>query len=1779
MSEKRSKRKKNPSTMATIKTTTTARKRTITRRQQHIEDIRKHKFSIGEEEQPPNPLTKDLHHAVTNLSAELYTKDLHFLMELIQNAEDNEYLPGVEPTLEFVVTSVDITGFGAPATLLVFNNEIGFSAKNMESICSVGRSTKKGLRDKGFIGEKGIGFKSVFLVTAWPHIFSNGYQVRFNEMPNKDCGVGYVVPEWIDDKPTVSDIQQIYGNRKVLPKTTIILPLKPEKVAAVRKQLSEVHPEVLLFLCKIKRLSIQEHNGESPAMDPVSAISMSSETNLTSSTSQGADSRIVNLSVKGTDFDKATCCYYIWRQTFPVNAKSQVSGRKDIKEWVISLAFPSGDRLKRGASSVGIFAFLPTAMVTNYPFIVQADFKLASSRETILLDNKWNLGILDLVPSCFVNALMTCMKSAKACRLFSTPQFLEFLPTEQSPIKELEMVRQSIRTMVQAERILPCESFLDEQETFCQPTKAMRILPEFRKILVHLKECGVPLNEISSIGMFVLHASLDHKEYDGILDFLGVPSVGKNYCWYGRFIRDCNIMSEVPVDVYMELLCFFADNCRIIPSRHLNNAPLLKYVALNGEVRSCSISQVKKEAIKMHLILEARKHAWINKWNVEMGCPNNLFFLPNATVTALAGHERHYFLRRWLVKMGVIVTSVSQYCLALAKFAAEKKDPKIAVSLSHLVYHSKLKYYIGMYEVFDIFRSLPIVDRSGKVHIRTKTLVPASGSNWEKLFGSENPFAEQSIKVKTEIGESEFVDEYVELGEVYTKAANFAGESATKEKFLDFLANHTGALDLPYIPPPNTALQVAYTQLTSDQAILLLDWIHIMITKGYNMPPRFIESIRNGKWVKTHRGFSPPTHCLLCNETEESTLLEMGDIHQLFPIIDQEFYMGKITKFKDELELIGVQIGSENMYQLIIKLLEANALSSMGREWAIFLLKFVRHSKVNHMLNQNFLKAVREGKWLKTNRGYNTPVGSIFLISDAVAILQIASLPVIDQAFYEGQMDCFADELNLMGVVVDREGVFRLILDNFQFPKELSTLTRDSIFLILDCIKHLGPAAFGVLQKIRELPWMKTSSGFKCPTETLLPNHKWGHLLSVVPLPIIDETHYGIELKLYKAELKAIGVAVDLDGVFKMLSDQFKFSLSSGRLTNVHVISTLNCMKCMGKKKPSQLFELRSCLMGDKWLKTSHGYKYTSESVLFDSKWGTIAQFVNLPLIDESFYGNDIYLYKDQLKMLGVVVDFSEGAHFVARGLCLPKEPALLTADSALSLLQCVKSLRMNSSGLFLLKDLVDKLRGSKWMKTHIGYRYPEESLLFDPEWTCYLEKFDAPFIDECFYKNFPSLSMEDLKAVGVKVDIEEACKLISRILNSHTQTCVIMRIYKFLNRFKWIQRVPDPSLQIWIPDPLDHSCGTWVNSRNCVIHDRDSLFGSRLHALDKYYETELSSFLRVAFRVAEFPCLGDYVKLWNHWVSSHHEMSQAECSSFWKYISENWNSVTEEILKTSITMLPACCPRGETIQIRLMQKNEILIPDDLQLRRLFANSSVKPIFTWYPQSDSSSLSPSKLSEIYSSLGVRKLSKSVQFNWNCPSSVSNKFEEVDSKNCLIGKGLIKIVLGFLASPQVNTTAEERNKIANTLLDISVVLAGEPLEVSYRLQIPSLDNPLSAKTRRLVMWDKSSNRLIVYNSCLKHLKNNIEFVIDFALAVSEGLLPNRADDADRLCKIIQTGLAFEFKEDAVDFLLMRENLELSATDRDFLSTAFPCPSESSSPLQSAGNKATCKAYLC
>lgn len=81
-------------------------------------------------------------------------------------------------------------------------------------------------------------------MSSQPYIFSNGYRVIFLEEPNRDCDIGYIVPQWVSGQPSLSSILDVYGLPDVSPKTTIILPLKPEKVEAVREQLSQLCPEI-----------------------------------------------------------------------------------------------------------------------------------------------------------------------------------------------------------------------------------------------------------------------------------------------------------------------------------------------------------------------------------------------------------------------------------------------------------------------------------------------------------------------------------------------------------------------------------------------------------------------------------------------------------------------------------------------------------------------------------------------------------------------------------------------------------------------------------------------------------------------------------------------------------------------------------------------------------------------------------------------------------------------------------------------------------------------------------------------------------------------------------------------------------------------------------------------------------------------------------------------------------------------------------------------------------------------------------------------------------------------------------------------------------------------------------------------------------------------------------------------------------------------------------------------------------------------------------------------
>ncbi|KAE8123810.1 hypothetical protein FH972_018734 [Carpinus fangiana] len=1701
---------------------------------EHVEDIRRTKFSIGGE---PNPLTEDLHQAVKNLSAELYAKDVHFLMELIQNAEDNDYLEDRPPSLEFVLTSEDITATGAPHTLLIFNNEKGFSPKNIDSICSIGRSTKKGYRKRGYIGEKGIGFKSVFLVTSQPYIFSNGYQIRFNEEPCPHCNLGYIVPEWVEENPTLSDINQIYGSGNTLPTTTIVLPLKPDKVKPVKQQLSSIHPEILLFLSKIKRFSVKEHNKDAK-LNTISAIAITSETDLVTKKSIDAESYTLHLSTDENEDEGSgkECSYYMWKQRFPVRQENKVERRMEVEEWVITLAFPFQERLDRGMSSPGVYAFLPTEMVTNFPFIIQADFLLASSRETILLDNKWNKGILDCVPSAFVNALVLLIRTSENAPVSSLAPMFKFIPVNSSSYKELNTVRESIEAKLVEENIIPSESYT-QQKFFHKPREVGRLMPAFWNILEKARKQGVSLLDLSSHGKYILSSGLDRKEYDHVLSFLGVGYVNNN--WYAKCIRSSNLVAGVSEELYMDILLFVADNWTSkFDCSDIKNIPLIKYVGGDGDVSLCSMNECTPGNRQRVVSLSQQYNmaSWLIDWNKEFRCVGNRFFVPKSTQEALSSFSKRVTVWEWL-RSHVKISVVKVYDYAVHLNDHLKKDRKLAVAFVHFLCHSFSKNHFSESEVRNLSDSMPLVDNYGNLITQRKgVLVPANGSKWVGLIGS-NPWR----------GEG-----YVELGEDYLRPGHFAGKFTSGEQLLEFLKPHVAASDIPLISPPNAAIPAFSAPLTNQNAFLLLDWIRNLKPRKGGIPEKFLKSIREGNWLRVIANgcscYRPPSQSFMFTSWL-GNILQNGSVLVDIPLIDQSFYGDRMNEYKEELKTIGVMFGYGEACEFIGKhLMSLAAFSTLTRDHVLSVLNFIRFLTEKILPLDKFINSIKEKRWLRTSNGVRSPVGSVLFDHEWRTASKISYIPFIDTNYYGEEILAFKKELKSLGVLIGFCGSYKLVVDNLKSSSRLTSLTSDAVLLVLECLRH-SESPNKLVEALRGAKCFKTNIGYKSPGECFLFDPQWGCILQVFKgFPLFDNDFYGSSIFYYRNELKQTGVKVDFEEAVKVFAQSFRQQASSMR--KEYVLSFLSCyrqLKDTPYKFPS---DLKKYIREEKWLRTRLGdCRSPSNCILFGPDWQSISPITLLPFIDDSdnYYGKGIHEYKKELKMMGVVVDLKDGVKSVVAGLYFPQDPACIAPGNVLTLLECIRILLKDKNYSF--PENFRKVVSQKWLKTCVGYRPPDECLMFDSSWGSYLKQTDGPFLDEGFYGSSITSYKEELNEIGVTVDVKKGCQLIARHLDFLLEFPTIVRVYNYLSEFQW---APDSEAakMIWIPNGSQN--GNWVSPGECVLHDKDGLFSVQFQVLEKYYEPKLLSFFSGAFHVRYNPSVDDYCMLWKVWESSGHPLQRADCCKFWVYVSKHWSAKTERTLADSLVKLPV---GSGSDGVLLSNKHDVFIADDLQIKDLFEQSSPQPIFVWYPQQSLPSLPRTKLLEIYRKIGVRTISESVQKEESSLVDVAH-LNEVNPMEILIKKGLVRLILGFLAGPTMKMEAERRHEAIKGLLNITFLETVEPITINYSLSLSSGEF-VKAKARRVILWDRESSKFVAQKLDRSGgFKNIIEYATFFSEAISEGLLWENSDHIETLSELIKLGFTLEFNEEAVEYLMKSKNLEIFMEDEEFLASTFP-----------------------
>jgi len=399
-----------------------------------------------------NPMSNVAHKntiaVTTHLGAgNLYEDATHFLHEMLQNADDNEYTEGSDATVQLCCESTSSTG----SVLVVYNNELGFRVKDIEAVCQSGGSTKT---TAGYIGKKGIGWKSVFAVSRTPEIHSGYAHFKFDIRPKEEGGLdktGQLAPLWINNDnviipDTIANALQFNNdnidkknNLDYIPGTIIRLPFGNAR----NKQLSSKSnakdlisfprmedalsgllrtPSMLLFMRKLKTICVtiqrEEMDGTTYTHKrqlhrlPDEPLDLS--TRFSNSELHVAYVATVIESDFGVNMDDKRDIVHKWlvyKCKVPLNqAPSRaVPTSLDAEYTEVVLAFPLNANInesKNNQNSVFVaennfdnsnykdkaqyvFAFLPIDTY-GFNFVLQADWILPATRENITKDNEWN---------------------------------------------------------------------------------------------------------------------------------------------------------------------------------------------------------------------------------------------------------------------------------------------------------------------------------------------------------------------------------------------------------------------------------------------------------------------------------------------------------------------------------------------------------------------------------------------------------------------------------------------------------------------------------------------------------------------------------------------------------------------------------------------------------------------------------------------------------------------------------------------------------------------------------------------------------------------------------------------------------------------------------------------------------------------------------------------------------------------------------------------------------------------------------------------------------------------------------------------------------------------------------------------------------------------------------------------------------------------------------------------------------------------------------------------
>ena len=518
------------------------------------------------------------------------------------------------------------------------------------------------------------------------------------------------------------------------------------------------------------------------------------------------------------------------------------------------------------------------------------------------------------------------MKLTESAPVFALPPVFKFLPLNHSSIELMDSVRLSIRKKLIDVDIVPCET-CSTVKSFGKPTEVYRLNSAFWSIINRAVKLGLDVPNISSHGTNILNSYFDSEAYDDVLGFLGIGFVDSE--WYGRCIQGSDLVKLLPEDIYFDLLVFVAQNWndKFIGTKMVH-IPLVKCVGGGGVKTYRSVYEATTSDKRLCMLSDEECAQLIINWNNDyFSTVSRTLFMPLSTQKALGLFSKKTTVMEWLEKYVAVKTlTLHEYALMVVKALLEKS---LVLAFTRFIYHLHSQKLMPEWSVKHVCNLIPLVNNCGHVVVtRSIVLVPSKVSKWAALLG-ENPWRPQN---------------YVELGDDYLCFGDSSGdrpEHICEDQFLSFIKVYLQATDMPFLIPSDASFPAASSSLMAQNALLLLEWIENLRSRGVGLPKKFISCIMHGNWLMTSVGYRSPADSFMPN-AEWGCLFQAKLAFVDVPMIDQDYYKGQIVDFKEVLGTLGVKFEFSQAMSYIGKRFMSIATSTPTGDMVLSLLRFIR---------------------------------------------------------------------------------------------------------------------------------------------------------------------------------------------------------------------------------------------------------------------------------------------------------------------------------------------------------------------------------------------------------------------------------------------------------------------------------------------------------------------------------------------------------------------------------------------------------------------------------------------------------------------------------------------------------------------------------------------------------------------------------------------------------------------------------------------------------------------